>query len=94
MTDTKGNDEPKSKTAGEGTGKVDTSKKRSKTGEGNEEEEKTGEKNTSKKRKKAEEGNEDESKNDKNKKTDEPGTDGKGGRNKRESKIGMAKNND
>ena len=34
----KGNDEPKSKTAGEGTGKVDTSKNGSKTGEGNKEE--------------------------------------------------------
>ena len=32
--DTKGNYKPKSKTAGKGTRKVDSSKKRSKTGEG------------------------------------------------------------
>ena len=53
---TKGNDKPKSKTVGEGTGKVDTSKKRSKTGVGNEEEEKTGAKITSRKRKRRKKG--------------------------------------
>jgi hypothetical protein len=37
-TDTKGNDEPKSKTEGKATGKIDTRKKRNKAGEGNEEE--------------------------------------------------------